>query len=188
MQLEQPDGEKLILDFVRRYQPDPIANRALAEVASFYFNAGKYDQAAQYFDRIPLNSLSREERARIAFQSGYSYFVGKDFARRKSVFRKPRTSTASIITPLITTSGLIYFFDGDYDRPCHFHASWSGRPAMTPIFRLTAQIFFAQARYDELIACANHVWPAGHQERQGDQAVDRTAYFEKQDYAVPCRT
>ncbi len=185
VQLEQPDGEKLILDFVRRYQPDPIANRALAEVASFYFNAGKYDQAAQYFDRIPLNSLSREERARIAFQSGYSYFVSKDFARAKTRFQETKDIDGEYYYPTNYYLGLIYFFDGDYDKAVQLFRIVERSPSYDSyIPYYLAQIYFAQARYDELIAYAEpRLAQRGIKNDKEIRQLIGQAYFEKQDYA-----
>ncbi|MEL6805377.1 MAG: tetratricopeptide repeat protein, partial [Bacteroidota bacterium] len=74
VQLGKPDGEKLILDFVRRYQPDPIANAALLEIANYYFNQNDLDKAEDFYKRIPTSVLSREERAEVNFRLGYVNF------------------------------------------------------------------------------------------------------------------
>ena len=38
--LDQPDAEKLITSFIRKYRPDPITDQALLEVANYYFDQG----------------------------------------------------------------------------------------------------------------------------------------------------
>ena len=45
VRLDLPDGENMILDFIRKYQPDPLASQALIEVANYFYNAQKYDKA-----------------------------------------------------------------------------------------------------------------------------------------------
>ncbi|RME98031.1 MAG: hypothetical protein D6772_09595, partial [Bacteroidetes bacterium] len=59
VRLEQPDGEKLILDFIRNYAPDPIANQALVELATYYFNSRDYEKAAEYLARVPVTGLTK---------------------------------------------------------------------------------------------------------------------------------
>jgi len=44
IKLGQIDGEKLILDFIRRYYPDPATVDALVEMGNFYFDQKKYPE------------------------------------------------------------------------------------------------------------------------------------------------
>src|SRR5690606_28201401 len=44
VRLKQPDGEKLILDFIRKESPNPMAGEALVEVADYYYNSKEYDK------------------------------------------------------------------------------------------------------------------------------------------------
>lgn len=52
VRLDKPDGEKLILDFIRKYKPDPLASQALMEVANYFYNASKYDKALEFYKEI----------------------------------------------------------------------------------------------------------------------------------------
>jgi tetratricopeptide (TPR) repeat protein len=47
VRLNQPDGERLIIDFARTYDPDPLANQAILEMADYYFNSKDYARAAE---------------------------------------------------------------------------------------------------------------------------------------------
>ncbi|MEL7427850.1 MAG: hypothetical protein AAFN81_32985, partial [Bacteroidota bacterium] len=88
VRLSQPDGEKLILDFIRNNTPDPIANQALVEIATYYFDNRDYDKAIDYLGRVPTAGLTREERSAVKFRLGYSQFVKKDFSAAKLNFRE----------------------------------------------------------------------------------------------------
>ena len=61
VRMDLPDGEKLILDFIRKYEPDPLASQALLEVANYFFNAGKYDKAIEFFKQIKPKCLHYEQ-------------------------------------------------------------------------------------------------------------------------------
>ncbi|MEL6276151.1 MAG: tetratricopeptide repeat protein [Bacteroidota bacterium] len=115
VQLGKPDGEKLILDFVRRYQPNPIANEALLEMANYYFNENKLEQAVEYYERIPISSLSRAEKAEVNFRLGYANFVQKEFAKAKRYFTTSKDVDGEFYYPTNYYLGMIYFFEGNYD-------------------------------------------------------------------------
>ena len=85
--LEQPDGEKLMLDFIRDYSPDPIANEALIEVANFYYNSREYDKALEFYNKAPLSGLIKQQRAEVRFRQGYCLFVNQKFSAAKTRFR-----------------------------------------------------------------------------------------------------
>ncbi|HHJ50775.1 MAG TPA: hypothetical protein ENJ88_07755, partial [Phaeodactylibacter sp.] len=70
VRLHLPQGEILMLDFIGRNAPDPIADQALIELANFYFNAKDYQKAVTYFSRIPGYQLSPGQRAEVRFKMG----------------------------------------------------------------------------------------------------------------------
>ncbi|MEO0734396.1 MAG: hypothetical protein AAFZ52_16285, partial [Bacteroidota bacterium] len=61
VKLGKAEGEKLILDFVRRYQPDPVANEALLEIANYYFNENDLKKAVDYYKRVPAELLTPDQ-------------------------------------------------------------------------------------------------------------------------------
>ena len=54
VQMGLPDGEKLILDFIRNYSPDPIASQALMDLATYYYNDEQFEKAIEYYSKISL--------------------------------------------------------------------------------------------------------------------------------------
>ncbi len=155
VKLEQPDGEILILDFVRRYSPDPIANQALIEIANYYFNEADYEKSIEYFLRVPRSGLTREQRAEVNFRTGYSYFVQKEFARAKNYFRESKDVQNEYYYPTNYYLGLLEFFEGNYDAAVRqFRIVERSNTYKDYIPYYLAQIYFAQGKYDELIAYA----------------------------------
>lgn len=184
VRLEQPDGEKLILDFIRNYQPDPIANQALIEISNFYFDSRDYDKAISYLSKVPSTGLSRQERAAVKFRLGYANFVKKNFAVAKTNFREIKDINNDYYYPTNYYLGLCHFYEGSYDEAVRqFRLVEKAKKYSKSIPYYTAQIYFAQRRYDELIAYAEPRLsdPSLRNQKEIYQLVGQ-AYFEKGNY------
>lgn len=184
VQLNLPDGEKLMLDFIRRYSPDPIANEALIDVANYYFNAGDYDKALDYFTRAPVNGLNREQRAEAKFKMGYAFFVKKQFANARNNFQDVKDIPGDYFYPTNYYLGLCYFFEGKYDeaiRSLRIAEQYDRYRPHIPYY--ISQIYFAERRYDELIAYATpKLNERGLQKKNEINQLLGQAYFEKGEY------
>lgn len=178
---EDPEGEKLIREFVRRHAPNPIANQALIEVANYYFNAREYKRAAEYFEQIPTNGLGRDRKAEVKFKLGYSQFVKKKFTQAKANFRDIKDLESEYYFPTNYYLGLCYFFEGSYDAAISqfriVERSSKYRPHV-PYY--LAQIYFAERRFDELIAYAEpRVKKGGLRKEQEVRQLIGQSYFER---------
>ena len=65
VRLDLPEGEKLVLDFARKYDPDPLANQAIIEMANFYYNDKNYDKAIELYSNIDTYDLTKDQRAEV---------------------------------------------------------------------------------------------------------------------------
>jgi tetratricopeptide (TPR) repeat protein len=184
VRLEQPDGEKLILDFVRKHAPHPLANQALIEVANFYFNSRQYEKAAAFLEDVPTLGMSREQRSEVKFKLGYSMFVKKKFAKAKSEFRDIKNIENEYYYPTNYYLGLCYFFEGSYDNALRqFTIVERTRKYGDHIPYYKTQIYFAERRFDELIAYARPKLKSKDVEKKTEinQLIGQ-AYFEKGQY------
>ena len=151
--LGMPDSEKLMLEFIRKYSPDPIANSAYIEVANYFFNSGKYEKAIRYYSQIPTYGMNRKDRETVKFKRGYSYFVKQKFKNAKNDFKDiAANSESDYYKDANYYLGLCYFFDGDYNRAIrHLSVAEKSPRYKKYIPYYLAQIFFAQRRFNELI-------------------------------------
>lgn len=156
VQLTLPDGEKLILDFIRKHSPDPISNQALIELANYYFNAKKYDKAIEYYAKVPTTGLTRDQRNEMRFRLGYSQFVKKQFDKAQNNFRLVQTDERSpYYHPTNYYLGLCYFFEGNYRQAIkNFRISEKSRKYKSHIPYYIAQIYFAERQFEDLIEYA----------------------------------
>ena len=185
VRLHLPQGEILMLDFIGRNAPDPIADQALIELANFYFNAKDYQKAVTYFSRIPGYQLSPEQRAEVRFKMGYAFFVKKKFSAARENFRMVKNlEKTKWYYPTNYYYGLCAFFQGDYeDAVKSFRIAEKSRRYKAHIPYYISQIYFAQGKYQALIDYAEPKLQDGRVRKQNElHQIVGQAYFELGDY------
>jgi tetratricopeptide (TPR) repeat protein len=149
---EDPEGEKLILEFTKTYKPDPIATQAVIEIADYYYNKKEYDKALSFFQMIDQSGLTREERGSLRFKQGYCYFVKKDFKKARTAFYPMKDEKTDFFFPINYYYGLTAFYEGDYNEAVNsFKKLETSKKYQKFIPYYLCQIYFAQKKYDELI-------------------------------------
>ncbi|RMG77804.1 MAG: hypothetical protein D6714_19225, partial [Bacteroidetes bacterium] len=180
IRLDWPDGEKLILDFIRKYQPDPIANQALIEVANYFYNAKKYDKAIEFFSQIPAWELTEAQQSEVRFKMGYSFFVKQQFADAKNNFAEIKNLENEYYYPTNYYYGLCEFFLGNYDKAVEsFRLVERSKKYQPHVPYYIAQIHFAQGDYDKVVSYAAPKLndPQVRRKKELNQLVGQ-AYFE----------
>lgn len=115
VRLDQPEAERLTLDFLRENAPAPVASQAALEIGDYYFDQKEYDKALTYYDMAPTGSGSTRDE--IQFKKGYSYFVTKQFARAKGEFGSLKENTRNEwYYPANYYYGCCAFYEGKYDE------------------------------------------------------------------------
>lgn len=185
VRLEHPDGEKLILDFIRNHDPDPLADQATIEVANYYFDAKDYDKAVQYYSRVSTTGMPKEQKSEVLFRLGYSYFIKKNFALAKPKFMQIKDLQTKYYYPTNYYLGLVYFFEGDYDQAISsFRTVERSEAYEDHIPYYVAQIYFAERQFDDLIAYAEPKLQLERlRKRKEIEQLVGQAYFEKGNFA-----
>ena len=184
VRLDHPDGEKLILEFIRKYKPDPLASQALLEVANYFYNAQKYDKAIEFYKQINPRELNTLQRQELYFKIGYSYFVQKKFAEAETNFKEIKDIQGDYFYPANYYYGLCKFFNNQYSEAIKsFRLVERSKEYKPHVPYYIAQIYFAQHDYDELI---KYTEPKLNDRtlrnlKEMNQLVGQ-AYFEKGDY------
>ena len=89
----QPNGEQLMLDYIRLYSPDPLAGQAAIEMGDFYFNQNKLDKALEFYNVMSASDLPVGQRDELYFKQGYAQFVQKKFPQAKGNLSKVKDNT-----------------------------------------------------------------------------------------------
>ncbi len=149
---DDPEGEKLILEFTKTYKPDPIATQAVIEIADYYYNKKEYEKALNFFQMIDQSGLTKEERGALRFKQGYCHFVKKDFKKARTAFYPMKDEKTEFFFPINYYYGLTAFYEGDYNEAVNsFKKLETSKKYQKFIPYYLCQIYFAQKKYDELI-------------------------------------
>jgi len=183
VRLEQPEAEKLVLDFLRENSPSPVASQAALEIGDYYFNQKKYDEALTYYDLAP--SGSGPARDEIRFKQGYAYFVTKKFGLAKTAFMPLKDNARSQwYEPANYYYGCCAFFEGKYDEAAKAFTRAESSPkykANVPYY--LTQIYAAQKNYDKVISYgAPRARDANMKNRAEINQLVGQAYYENGDY------
>lgn len=185
VRLEQPDAQKLMLDFARRHRPDPAANEALLELADYYFNGKKYDEAIEFYTKMDQRGFSEEQRNEITFRHGYCLFMKKRYDEAGAKFGQLMQKEGPYYYSGHYYYGMASFYGEDYDEAIK---AWKVAEK-SPTYRrdipyYVVQIYAAQKNYDEVIAYGSPLLANGGRVKNDaeiSQLVGQ-AYFEKGDY------
>ncbi len=152
VRLNQADGEKRIIDFVRLYSPDPLASEAIIEVANFYYNDKNYDKAFQFLSMIDTYNLSDDQKSEVVFKKGYVLFVRKKFSQAKSQFSQIRDIQNQYYYPSNYYLGMCHFFNGKYDLALEsFNRVEKSKKYKNVIPYYKTQIYFAEGDYEQVL-------------------------------------
>lgn len=184
VRLDLPDGEKLILDFIRKYKPDPLAAQAQLEVANYFYNAKKYDKAIEFFKQINPREMSAAQRAEIYFKTGYCYFVQKDFRDAEVQFQQIKDQPSGYFYPANYYYGLCRFFNTKYtDAIKAFRLVERSQEYKPHVPYYITQIYFAQRDFDQVINYAEPKLNGSKlRKREEMSRLVGQAYFERGEY------
>lgn len=152
VRMDLPEGEKMILEFIRKNRPDPIADEANIEIANYYFDAKKYDKANEYYAWLRDGSLSGEQKSEVRFKQGYGYFTQKKFKEAQESFNAIKDNKNQYYYPANYYLGMCQFFRGNYGEAItSFNRVNTSEAYKSQIPYYISQIYFAQKKYKELV-------------------------------------
>ncbi len=114
IRMELPEAELMVLNFIEKHEPDPVATEAVIEIAHYYFASRKYDKALEYYSRVDPENLTPEQRSEIVFNQGYAYFLKKEFTMAEKAFAQVRSPQSAYYHPANYYQGMCKFIEGDY--------------------------------------------------------------------------
>lgn len=86
IKLNQSDGDYLMNSFVEDYPTSTLRNNAFENIAAHYFNIGKYNNAAKWYEKVDPKTVNSQDKEQYLFNYGYSSFVVNKYDRAKGLF------------------------------------------------------------------------------------------------------
>ncbi len=184
IRLDRPDGERLILDFIREYEPAAVADFAKLEMGDYYYNTQDYENAIKFLERVDVYKLDNEQITELKFKLAYSYFVRQEFAEARQRFGEIKDVEDIYYYPSNYYYGITAFFENDYEEALNSFLKVNDSKKYSRVVPYyIAQIYFARKQYDEVIEYAEPLAMINDIKYIGEiNKLVGSAYFENEKY------
>ncbi len=88
IRLNQNGADEAMENFIKNYPTSTKQNLAYTDVATFYFEQGRYAQAVEWFDKVDENTLTISELERFNFYKAYSFYNSGKKKEASTYFNK----------------------------------------------------------------------------------------------------
>ncbi|MES2810883.1 MAG: tetratricopeptide repeat protein [Bacteroidota bacterium] len=88
LRIKQSGADEQMENFIKNYPTSTKLNLAYIDIATYYFENGKYARSLEYFDKVEEGALTAEESEKYNFYRGYTFFTTKDKKLAKEYFSK----------------------------------------------------------------------------------------------------
>jgi tetratricopeptide (TPR) repeat protein len=181
----QPNGEQLMLDYIRKYAPDAVAGQAAIEMGDYYFAKNKPDKAIAFYDLIEGSELPAAERDELYFKRGYALFTQKKFKDAKGNFSKIKDDkNGRFYNETNYYYGVCAFFENNLEEASRsFQRIQSSKQYAAVVPSSIVQIYAAQRDWDNTIRSGLRALDDSRVKNrpQISQLIGQ-AYFEKKQY------
>lgn len=185
LRINSPDAEykvkKLINENFNKAEFLPL----ILELASYYYNAGKYDDALDYYSYIEDAALlSDGDLSEVSFKKGYSYFISQKFHEAKKEFTRTKELRNQYYYPSNYYYGMCQYFDNDYNGAVEsFKRAANSDLYANQIPYFLCQIYFVQKDFDKLISYGEQKISAKNTDNVKDiRLLLGQAYYQKGEY------
>jgi tetratricopeptide (TPR) repeat protein len=153
IRLNHPDGEKLIIDFIRDNSPSQVANEALIDIGNYYFGQRDYAQAIKYYQQVPTLDLSNDMITEMKFKMAYAYLVKKKYKQSQSLYRQIKDIKGDYYYPANYYYGVTAFQSDDFKTAIEsFERVKNSSKYSKDVPYYITQIAFAQGDYNKVIS------------------------------------
>ena len=152
IELNNPDAENLMLDFVANYPGHALQGSANFQLGKLYFKKRRYGDAIEWFELVDIYDLGAEDKDTYRFQYGYCLFTKKRLTEAKKYFQPIKDKQGVYFLPANYYYGFIAYFESDYEEALKSFE----RVKDDPVYSLVvpyyfANIYFSQGKYQEVV-------------------------------------
>ncbi|MBK5278061.1 MAG: tetratricopeptide repeat protein [Bacteroidia bacterium] len=182
--LFQPDGEKLIENFIAQNDNHPRSTTAYFDLANFYYTEKNYVKASSYFAKTDLIALSAEQQNSGRFKWGYSLFNQRKLKDALDEFNFIKTQGGQYGPASSYYAGFIEYSQAEYDIALTDLQRAEQSPAYSSIVPyLVANLYYKQRNYDQLLSYVSAVKSIENLANQDEiSLLSAEANFKKSDY------
>ncbi len=182
--LRQPDAQKILLDYIHNFHETSLRRLAYFQLGRLYNQEGKYDESIIWFEKVTKKDLSNLHRTEYSFKLAYAYFLNKEFAKAKPLFKEVKTFENKYQNDANYYYGFIAFSEGDYSiAQTSFETIQSIDHYKNLVPYYLAQIYFMKKNYDKVISyTAPYLKDHSLKYQTEIQYIVGQSFYHKQDY------
>ena len=155
IKLFNEDAEYLTYSFIKENPENPLVDKALFNLAGYFYELEKYNKAILYYKRINKNKLTVKESAECYFKAGYSYFKKDDPDNARLAFNEIKDKNTKYTPPAIYYYSHINYSQGNYQTALDGFLRLSDDETFSPIVPYyVTQIYFLQKKYEKVFGYA----------------------------------
>lgn len=155
LELSHDDALRLLMLFLDDYPESKYRFDIYFRVARQHFNSKKFKDAIEWLERIPVQEVSKDEKAEYHFKLGYAYFKRDNFAKAKTNFFTAKDIESQYAAPSTYYFAHINYQENKYETALlHFEkiVNEPGFNKIVPFY--IAQIHHAQGDYQKVVDVA----------------------------------
>ncbi len=188
IRLNQRGADRLMEDFVERYPTSTKRNSAFVDVADYYFETGKYPYALKWYKKVDQSSMSRRDKERFDFNTGYAYYASNN-PKEAERYLSRVSNTEKYGSQAKYYLGYIAYEQDDYDQAsARFDQISDARVKNEKLAYYEADLNFKSGNFEKAIAMAEKQLPkADRREVSELNKIIGESYFNlgQYDKAIP---
>ncbi len=154
-ELYQTDAEYLLLGFIQHYPESPKMEEAYFSLGNYYYRAKKYKKSLEWFSRLDLATLDKDERDEVNFKIGYSAYMTEDYDKASRAFFDVKDGDSKYATAAQYYYAHMAYVSENYETALKEFLKLRNSEAFAPVapYYIT-QIYYKQGKYDEVLKYA----------------------------------
>lgn len=151
-ELFNKNAEQKLLSFINQFGNENKAQLAAWQLAKVYYREKQWKKSVPWFDKTDVAQLSTDEVPEFYFKSAYAYFLTNDLIRAAKNFHQIIGVPSKYQTAANFYYAHIAYVNGNYETALKSFNSLDKSEAFAAIAPYyIAQIYFQQAKYDDVI-------------------------------------
>ena len=182
LRLNIPGAEKNLSAFMTENPTNYLSETAYYDLASYYFENGKYTYALKWFNKIKAGDVASNKRNDYYFNKGYALFASKRFNQSENYFRKVEDIPEYQFDASYYLGYIAYQFD-DYDAAAEKFNKVTVDENDTTVGYFQADMNFNLGRFEQAITIARKSLKGANENQNSELSkIIGESYFNLNDY------
>ncbi len=152
IELFNKDSEWMMRSFIATYPSSIKVNNAYYYLGKSNFRKKKYNETLEYFDKVDIYKLDKEQLAELYFKRGYSYLQVGNEAKAKADFYEIKDVENTYTSPAMYYYSHLAYKEKNYELALQGFNKLVGNEtfgSLVPYY--ITQIYFIQGKYNKVV-------------------------------------